>query len=222
MKSIYCLAMIVLTTGFANAQVMLPLDASNCAIYNALKSDSSQFCIDVTHLGKTRGLIVRLDDVENTPEIQETILAQLPKSTAHSQTPKKATGPKIDYKAAKSESGYYIHFAFNSEKLEQEYRDHLDRLMVVLNSPSMKENCIKITGHTDTIGSATYNLTLSDRRAKSVYQYLTSESKIDKSRLTIAAVGETQPLEGKKGESPYNRRVEFSSKEQTETCIPKS
>ena len=131
---------------------------------------------------------------------------------------KQTSALKIDYKAAKSESGYYIHFAFDSEVLEKDYRDHLDRLIIVLNSDAMKGNCVKITGHTDTLGSAQYNLNLSRRRAHSVYTYLITSKKIDKNRFTIEALGQTQPLPDKKGESPYNRRVEFSSKITTLDC----
>jgi outer membrane protein OmpA-like peptidoglycan-associated protein len=129
---------------------------------------------------------------------------------------------RVDHKAAKSETGYYIHFAFDSERLEKEYREHLNKLAIVLNSPAMKKNCVKITGHTDTVGDVKYNLGLSQKRANSVLKYLTAKDKVSKKRFTIFAAGEAQPLPDKKGASPFNRRVEFSSKSAPMGCNPKS
>lgn len=76
----------------------------------------------------------------------------------------------------------------------------------------MRGNCVKITGHTDTVGDAKYNIKLSNRRAKSVYNYLMKIENIGHERFTTVAAGENQPLPDKNGTSPFNRRVEFSSK----------
>jgi outer membrane protein OmpA-like peptidoglycan-associated protein len=224
MNPVYFIATFLLAfqvPGQSLAQVNLPLEASNCAIFNALNPDSSLYCDQATNLGTPRGLIVQMDELANAPVAPKT-LAQLPITSDDITIAKhprvKTKPPAIDYKAAKSESGYYIHFAFDSEKLEKQYRDHLDRLAIVLNSPAMKDNCIKITGHTDTVGSAQYNLALSRRRAQTVYNYLTSSGKINKQRFTIEAAGEARPLPEKAGISPYNRRVEFSSKPSSTTC----
>lgn len=221
MKPFYYLLAIFITlhgTGQSMAQVKLPLDASNCAIFNALNSDNSIYCAQTKDLGKSRGLIVDLDEtlVNQKINVQPQIL------TDDAIIVKRPRSARIDYRAAKSESGYYIHFAFDSERLEKEYREHLNNLAIVLNSPAMKENCVKITGHTDTVGEAKYNLNLSQRRAKSVYTYLTAIDKIDKKRFTISAAGEAQPLPDKKGTSPFNRRVEFSSKSVPAGCNPKT
>ena len=205
------------TSGQAFAQVNLPIDANNCAIYNALNHDTLSKCTQTSDLGETRGLIVHMTDNGTVPNAQQTVI-KLP-ATGTTVAIKEPFKPsQIDYKAAKSETGYYIHFAFNSETLGKEYRAHLERLAIVLNSPSMKTNCVKITGHTDTVGNANYNIGLSDRRAKSVYKYLITLDNIDKSRFTMAAAGESYPLPDKKGTSPYNRRVEFSSKPDDTGC----
>jgi outer membrane protein OmpA-like peptidoglycan-associated protein len=199
------------------AQVKLPLDASNCAIFNALNLDESYYCAQTFDLGQSRGLIVDLDETltDHKRPVQPKVL------TGDAVIIKRPKRARIDHKAAKSESGYYIHFAFDSERLEEEYREHLNKLAIVLNSPAMKENCVKITGHTDTVGNAKYNLKLSQRRAKSVLVYLTAQKKINQKRFTISAVGEAQPLPDKKGTSPFNRRVEFSSKPVSTGCNPK-
>lgn len=224
MQSLYLVAAFILAflvAGQTRAQVKLPVDANNCAIFNALNPDNSLYCTQARNLGAPRGLIVTLNGLVQAPDTP-TVMAQLPGSTIKSTIVKRSVTTAIDYKAAKSESGYYIHFAFDSEVLEKAYRDHLDRLTIVLNSDAMKLNCVKITGHTDTVGSAQYNLNLSRRRANSVFEYLTAGKKIDKNRLTIEAVGETRPLPDKAGTSPFNRRVEFSSKVTTTGCKTKS
>lgn len=224
MKPFYFLITLLLSfqlTGQTMAQVSLPVDASNCAIFNALNPDDSLYCTGTENLGTPRGLIVSLDGLTATPDTSQ-VIAKLPDKTGKAIIVKRAKSAKIDYKAAKSESGYYIHFAFDSETLEKEYRNHLDRLVIVLNAPSMKGNCVKITGHTDTVGSAAYNLDLSHRRAKSVYDYLATLEQIDKERFAIEAKGESLPLPDKAGTSPYNRRVEFSPKTVATDCKPNS
>jgi len=77
----------------------------------------------------------------------------------------------------------------------------------------MRENpeyTLEIIGHTDNVGTAPYNLDLSDRRAFSVRSYL-AERGIAGSRLSSVGKGLTQPVatnstvEGR----ALNRRVEF-------------
>jgi len=69
---------------------------------------------------------------------------------------------------------------------------------------------IKINGHTDGIGSKTYNKLLSKNRAKAVAQYLIHTG-ISKDRITYIGFGSTNPIKtnatsaGRK----TNRRVEF-------------
>ncbi len=50
-----------------------------------------------------------------------------------------------------------------------------------------------IEGHTDSVGSEAYNLALSDRRAKSVFDYLTSRG-VDPARLSSVGKGESMPI----------------------------
>ena len=69
---------------------------------------------------------------------------------------------------------------------------------------------IEIGGHTDNVGDDKSNLTLSENRAKTVYNYLVN-NKISPARLSFKGYGETKPVadnhteEGRKN----NRRTEF-------------
>jgi OOP family OmpA-OmpF porin len=74
---------------------------------------------------------------------------------------------------------------------------------------------VEVAGHTDLCGSDQYNQQLSDRRARAVYEYLTSNG-IDASRLAgPVGYGESRPLEPTAQELPAcknerNRRTELN------------
>ncbi|HWU70054.1 MAG TPA: OmpA family protein, partial [Pseudoxanthomonas sp.] len=74
---------------------------------------------------------------------------------------------------------------------------------------------VEVAGHTDQCGKDTYNQGLSERRAKAVYDYLTSNG-IDAGRLAgPTGYGESRPLEdlGQKFpacKSEKNRRTELN------------
>jgi outer membrane protein OmpA-like peptidoglycan-associated protein len=69
---------------------------------------------------------------------------------------------------------------------------------------------IEVQGHTDERGDDNYNLDLSDRRAKSVKEYLVGKG-VDEKRLTSQGYGETQPIDRNHNEAAWakNRRVAF-------------
>ncbi|WPZ12287.1 OmpA family protein [Roseivirga spongicola] len=63
-----------------------------------------------------------------------------------------------------------ILFDFDSYKLREEVYRELDRLAALVSEhPELQ---IEIQGYTDSVGSSEYNQTLSEKRAKSVYDYL--------------------------------------------------
>jgi outer membrane protein OmpA-like peptidoglycan-associated protein len=53
---------------------------------------------------------------------------------------------------------------------------------------------IQVNGHTDSIGADAYNTTLSERRAASVVQWLTTNAGIARGRLQAKGYGETRPI----------------------------
>jgi len=73
---------------------------------------------------------------------------------------------------------------------------------------------LSIEGHTDSVGSATSNLALSDARAASVREYLVKKEMITDERLVSIGFGEARPLatnRTRRGRAK-NRRVEFRIK----------
>jgi outer membrane protein OmpA-like peptidoglycan-associated protein len=68
-----------------------------------------------------------------------------------------------------------------------------------------------VEGHTDDTGADAYNYSLSERRAKAVAAYLSSQG-VAANRIQTFWYGETQPKVANDSESnrAQNRRVEFS------------
>jgi len=82
-------------------------------------------------------------------------------------------------------------------------------LQLMLDNPTLK---ILITGHTDNIGKAQDNYTLSNGRALAVINYLLASKKIEKNRLQFKGLGATKPIENNDTEQgrSINRRTELS------------
>lgn len=101
-----------------------------------------------------------------------------------------------------------VQFALNSSILKKGSTKELDQLLDYLKEN--KEMNIAIQGHTDNIGEEQYNLTLSTKRAQSIYEYLKVRG-IAENRLTFKGFGEGKPVKGNHSEEgrSANRRVEF-------------
>ena len=101
-----------------------------------------------------------------------------------------------------------IFFDTNKFAIKPESVAELGKLIEFLNlNPTVK---IEISGHTDDVGNDVLNQTLSENRAKSVYQYLVA-SKIDAGRLVYKGYGKTQPIVPNTSDESRqrNRRTEF-------------
>lgn len=101
-----------------------------------------------------------------------------------------------------------ILFDFNSSALRPESRQTLHDLAE--NFRRYPDEVFDVEGHTDNVGSAEYNQTLSEQRAGTVRDYLASQS-VPASRITARGYGKSQPKasndtpEGRQ----LNRRVEI-------------
>jgi OmpA-OmpF porin, OOP family len=99
-----------------------------------------------------------------------------------------------------------IHFAFGSAELTPDARAVLDELAAALGSDALGGSRFLIEGHTDAVGSESYNQELSKRRAEAVQLYLAAKQ-IEPTRLESAGKGETELLEPTQDPSALNRRV---------------
>lgn len=85
-------------------------------------------------------------------------------------------------------------FAFDKSELKPEGKTMLDSLVKQLdNNLNTTYEDIMITGHTDRIGSSEYNQSLSDRRARTVRDYLTN-SNLQSYRINAVGKGEMEPV----------------------------
>ncbi|MBL8936361.1 MAG: OmpA family protein [Archangium sp.] len=101
-----------------------------------------------------------------------------------------------------------IFFAFGKTSILPRSFGLLDEVSTVLHD--REGVCVRIEGHTDSVGNAQANLTLSDGRAAAVREYLVSHG-IDGKRLTAKGYGSALPIDNNAtGEGrDRNRRVEF-------------
>lgn len=105
-----------------------------------------------------------------------------------------------------------ILFDFDKHNIKPQAAFELDKLVEL-----MKENpemVIKVDSHTDNRGSDSYNMVLSDRRAKSTVQYVISKG-IAKDRISGKGLGESQPAVDcgancSEAQHQENRRSEFT------------
>ena len=96
-----------------------------------------------------------------------------------------------------------------SESIVNFAKSNLDKLAeVLINNP---DTDINIYGYTDSVGSDSYNLTLSEKRANSVKSYLISKG-IASSRLIARGEGKASPIASNDTDEgrAKNRRVEFA------------
>ncbi len=101
-----------------------------------------------------------------------------------------------------------VNFATNSAELTGEALTRLEKAVELLRvNPTMT---VRVEGHTDSRGAASYNQQLSQRRAESVVNYLVSRG-ISRNRMEPAGRGEESPIasnETRQGRA-QNRRVVF-------------
>ncbi len=101
-----------------------------------------------------------------------------------------------------------IFFETDNYELKPESKIELTKLLAFLKqNPRMK---IEISGHTDHTGTEKYNLSLSENRAKSVYDYLIANA-VTPTRLTYKGYGWVKPVDSNDTEigKANNRRTEF-------------
>jgi len=123
---------------------------------------------------------------------------------AQQQTPKATGNPD------KQAVALNVFFEFNSDKILQGYYGDLDKLGKVLTTPQYSLYRVQVEGHTDSVGSDSYNQRLSQRRAESVKRYLVQRFPIPTDRLVVKGLGKNNPIAS--NDTPEgrdkNRRVE--------------
>ncbi|MFA5618899.1 MAG: OmpA family protein [Weeksellaceae bacterium] len=101
-----------------------------------------------------------------------------------------------------------VRFEYNKSDLTVQAKENLEKLIPIFNQ--YPDTNILVVGYTDSIGSQQYNLPLSEKRAKSVVDYLATRG-ISNSRLSSLGKGKEEPRTSNATEAgrAQNRRVEF-------------
>ncbi|MDA8972522.1 MAG: OmpA family protein [Saprospiraceae bacterium] len=120
---------------------------------------------------------------------------------------KKTPQPNIIFKEKKNVLPNVLFETNNDILLPIAYNSLDDLIVYLMTNRNFK---IKITGHTDSIGNTITNQILSQKRARSVGNYLISNG-IHFSRIKTIGKGESQPTSTNEtsGGQQINRRVEF-------------
>lgn len=101
-----------------------------------------------------------------------------------------------------------VFFDFNKATLRKKSEKELDKLVNILKRHDNLK--IKVVGHTDDVGSKSYNQKLSEDRAKAVVEYLINKG-VEENKLKYSGKGESEPIasnETEKGRQ-LNRRTSF-------------
>lgn len=101
-----------------------------------------------------------------------------------------------------------ITFATDQDQINAGFYPTLNAVSTVLRK--YNRTLVDVNGHTDSTGDDNHNYRLSERRALSVANYLTSQGN-DPRRFSVLGFGETQPNASNSTESgrAQNRRVEI-------------
>jgi len=107
--------------------------------------------------------------------------------------------PKVDLE---------IYFDYRSSGISPKAVAGLNSLGKVLSNPELRGSVFMIAGHTDAKGSDSYNLTLSERRAEAVRQYLMDKFNLSAEALTAVGYGKEQLKDPQHPFAADNRRVQ--------------
>ena len=102
-----------------------------------------------------------------------------------------------------------VTFAFDKSEVQPQFYPVLDNVASTLQQ--YNQTIIEVAGHTDSVGSDSYNQQLSQRRADAVAAYLGSRG-IMRDRMITVGAGETRPIASNDSEQgrASNRRVEIT------------
>lgn len=171
--------------------------------------------------GLSRSIVIQRPDIGTTSSAVQPVSTQDPPAPRTPRAKPRTPAPPAVQTAAnqpeqrpesrpepKTEAGavaFHVNFAFNSATMPDSAHEMIDVVAQLMKElPEIK---VRIEGHTDAVGSIPYNISLSERRALSVGEYLVKQG-IDPSRLVLVGKGMSEPLTANKYD-PANRRVQF-------------
>ncbi|TOG51391.1 cell envelope biogenesis protein OmpA [Vibrio parahaemolyticus] len=159
--------------------------AQSVAAYLKQQLDPTFYDWEIKHFGETQPLT--LDTSEQARAENRRAYVMFEEAQKYDEMPF-CEPPKPERKVYMTMTP---HFDFDQSELKAEYLTQLDDFIEQLQG---LEGSILVAGHTDQVGSLSYNEKLAERRAQTVVEYL--KTKLDASRLVweVKAFGELQPV----------------------------
>ncbi|EGQ8509296.1 OmpA family protein [Vibrio parahaemolyticus] len=159
--------------------------AQSVAAYLKQQLDPTFYDWEIKHFGETQPLT--LDTSEQARAENRRAYVMFEEAQKYDEMPF-CEPPKPERKVYMTMTP---HFDFDQSELKAEDLTQLDDFIEQLQG---LEGSILVAGHTDQVGSLSYNEKLAERRAQTVAEYL--KTKLDASRLVweVKAFGELQPV----------------------------
>jgi OOP family OmpA-OmpF porin len=119
------------------------------------------------------------------------------------------TGVVANLDNYKELSNASVTFGFDKSVLTADDKAQLDQIAASL--PNTKGYILALTGGTDSVGDATYNYTLSQKRADAVVNYLATKYNIPPHKFYLIGIGKENPVADNTSRAgrAQNRRVEI-------------
>lgn len=148
------------------------------------------------------GSSLSIDDVVNLGVIdRENIATTQTNSTGRMEPVNTAESlPSIDME---------ILFDYNSASIRADQAVRLAELSAVLRGAKFNDYTLAFIGHTDAVGSATYNQTLSQRRAEAVALFVSEAGSIPLTRTSATGLGYSRLKTPSDPTGAQNRRVQL-------------
>lgn len=133
-----------------------------------------------------------------------------PAGVVTNRPPPRPAAPQTTAPAGAAAVSITVNFGTGSATLTPQAMASLASLGRALSSPELAPYRFRIEGHTDTVGDADMNMSLSQRRAEAVADFLRGRFHVAADRLEAVGMGESQLLVATPDNAPEsrNRRVQ--------------
>ena len=188
-------------TGQSNHYYMVVVDNAGQPSIGAITQAQAAAVINSNQkaLERQTHQISRVVDTCTAPVVQAPVLAPV--------LPLMPPAPQEDPIEINTPIKLDVLFDFDSANIKPDYNQRLERMASFMQA-NTDMNAV-LEGHTDNKGPASYNLRLSEARAKAVKTTLVTRYGADANRLTTVGYGETRPIDTNDTDAgrQNNRRV---------------
>ena len=199
---LFCLFAAVAATNIAEADVNFGKQTPTAdQVIDALspanpEASSTEDQGDADSVGKTRS--IDMSRLNAAPKNKEKAKVNIPMTPTQPQSQPQHTEAALSVE---------LIFGYNSAELTDSAKQQLKPIGEALSSGKLQNLSFVVEGHTDAVGSQTYNKTLSEQRAASVKQFLVDIYKLDGAHIQVVGKGKTDLLDPNNPDSEVNRRV---------------